>query len=660
MIRDALRAAPLALALLLPVTARADDPVGFGAALAAADRRDWPVAVAEARKAGPLAAAVIDWERLRDGKGAFGEYVDFLARYPDWPGLPLLRKQGESSIAADTSADAVIDYFRTLRPQTGMGSLALIAAYQARGQGQAAEEEAVRAWRTLSLSQAEQDLFLARHASVLKDHHDGRTATMLRQGRVSDARRMLPLNSAYTSAVARARIALQASEPGVDALIEALPEKAVNSGGLAYDRFRWRIRKNFYDSADELLLERSVSAETLGDPEQWADWRRRLARKEMREGDARRAYRMAAQHYLTSGSDYADLEWLAGYIALRKLNDPKTALTHFDRFQKAVNGPISLSRAGYWRGRAYEALGMAGEAQAAYAEGARYPTAFYGLLSAEKVGLPLSPAMAGGEAYPDWRSQPFAGSSVLLAARELMAAGDETLAARFLLHLGEGLSGQEIGALAGMAVAAKEPYIALSLAKAAADKGVIWPSAYFPVPALSGLDLPVRPELALCHRKAGKRVQPPRHLPCRRARADAGDARHGRDDGEEDRGQLREGEADDRLAVQCKARRRLSRPARGRIRQFTFAGGGRLQCRAGPVAALDGGTGRPAQRWRGPDRLDRGDPLPRNPDLCDARGRKPADLPGAAFGPDRTAQLHGGTEGTVKAQAPVSFRGRRG
>ena len=284
MIRDALRAAPFALALLLPVTARADDPAGFSAALAAADRRDWPVAVAEARKAGPLAAAVIDWERLRDGKGAFGEYVDFLARYPDWPGLPLLRKQGESSIAADTSADAVIDYFRTLRPQTGMGSLALIGAYQARGQGQAAEEEAVRAWRTLSLSQAELDLFLARHGSILKDHHDGRTANLLRQGRVSDARRMLPLNSAYTSAVARARIALQASEPGVDALIEALPEEAVNSGGLAYDRFRWRIRKNFYDSADELLLERSVSVE--------GDARRsrtmgRLAPQARPQGDAR-------------------------------------------------------------------------------------------------------------------------------------------------------------------------------------------------------------------------------------------------------------------------------------------------------------------------------------------------------------------------------------
>lgn len=493
------RSAPLVLVLSLCFgpAARAEDPAAFRAALAAADGRDWPAAVAKARAAGPLAAAVIDWERLRDGKGAFDEYVAFLSRYPDWPGLPYLRQRGEAVIAEGTPPDAVIGYFAGGKPQTGTGSLALIAALQAKGQGQAAAEEAARAWRSLAMSDGEHALFVARHGALLAEHHDGRTAAMLRAGNVADVRRMLPLNGDYTRKVAEARVALQADEKGIDGLIAALPEKAVNSGGLAYDRFRWRIRKDLYDSADELLLERSSSAEALGDPGQWADWRRRLARKEMREGDAGRAYKMAARHHLTRGEDYADLEWLAGYIALRKLGDAKTALTHFDRFAKAVNGPISLARANYWRGRAHEALGDGAGARAAYAEGARYPTSFYGLLSAEKVGLPLSPAMAGGETYPDWRTLPVANSTVFLAARELMAAGDETLAARFLLHLAEGLSGYEIGALAGMAMEAKESYVALSLAKAAADKGVIWPSAYFPVPALSGLDLPVRPELAL-------------------------------------------------------------------------------------------------------------------------------------------------------------------
>ncbi len=409
--------------------------------------------------------------------------------------MPLLRKKGEATLSG-AAAGEVIDYFRGELPQTGTGSLALIRALTAAGQGKAATEEAVRAWRSLPMTADEHVQFTALGA-VLAPHNDGRTAAMLRAGYTEDARRMLPLNSAYTRAIAAARVALQADDKGVDAAVAAVPEKGLASGGLAYDRFRWRIRKNLYDSAGDLLLERSVSAATLGDPEQWADWRRRLARKEMREGDARRAYKMASEHHLKSGGDYADLEWLSGYIALRKLGDAQTALTHFRRMEKAVSGPISLSRANYWEGRAYEALGEKAKATAAYAEGARYQTSFYGLLSAEKVGLPLSPAMIGGESFPDWRGASFTGSTVFQAARELMAAGDETLAARFLLHLGEGFDGMDIGRLAGMAMEAKEPYVALSLAKVSADKGVIWPSAYFPVPALSGMKLPVDAELAL-------------------------------------------------------------------------------------------------------------------------------------------------------------------
>lgn len=498
MIRTTTRAASLALMLIMPMIsgAKAEDSAGLKAALRLADKGDWAGAVAQARASGPLSAAIIDWERLRDATGSFGEYQAFLTSYPDWPGLSLLRKQGERELAG-ASPDEVLAYFRDGLPQTGTGSLALIQALQATGQEEVARKEAVRAWRTMPLTANEQDSFLAFYAPILAEHHDGRTAAMLREGYTEDARRMLPLNSAFTRVIAEARVALQADDKGVDTLVAAVPEKGLTSGGLAYDRFRWRIRKDLYDGAGDLLLERSVSAQALGDPEQWADWRRRLARKEMREGDPARAYKMAARHYLESGADYADLEWLSGYIALQKLGDAETALKHFRRAEKAVRGPISLSRANYWEGRALEVLGRANEAGAAYAEGARFQTSFYGLLSAEKVGLPLSPAMVGGENFPDWRQGSFTGSTVFLAARELMAAGDETLAARFLLHLSEGLDGTDIGRLAGMAMEAKEPYVALSLAKASADKGVIWPSAYFPVPALSGMKLPVDPELAL-------------------------------------------------------------------------------------------------------------------------------------------------------------------
>lgn len=52
----------------------------------------------------------------------------------------------------------------------------------------------------------------------------------------------------------------------------------------------------------------------------------------MRDGDPKLAYQLASRHYLKEGSAFADLEWLSGYIALRKLNDPITALGHFLRF----------------------------------------------------------------------------------------------------------------------------------------------------------------------------------------------------------------------------------------------------------------------------------------------------------------------------------------
>ena len=256
MFRTTFRAASLALTFTLP-------------ALAAADGRDWARAVAAARAAGPLSAAIIDWERLRDGQGSFAEYRAFLSRYPDWPGLPYLRKRGEGTLDGVPGED-VIAFFKGHVPQTGTGSLALIAALDGAGRTTAARDEAVRAWRTLSMTADEHARFIALYAPILAAHHDGRTAAMLRAGLTADARRMLPLASAYTGAIAAARVALQADDKGVDTLIAAVPEKGLSSGGLAYDRFRWRIRKDLYDSAGDLLLERLKETDT---PVEYHLWR---------------------------------------------------------------------------------------------------------------------------------------------------------------------------------------------------------------------------------------------------------------------------------------------------------------------------------------------------------------------------------------------------
>src|SRR5262249_58707315 len=77
----------------------------------------------------------------------------------------------------------------------------------------------------------------------------------------------------------------------------------------------------------------------------------------------------------------AEHQFTAGWIALRFLNDPATALAHFAKVAQGNTNPITLSRAGYWQGRAAEALGRRDEARAHYEAAARSSTAYYGQLA---------------------------------------------------------------------------------------------------------------------------------------------------------------------------------------------------------------------------------------------------------------------------------------
>lgn len=499
MMRVLAKAAVLALILCGPFAARADDPEALRAALAAAGARDWAAAETQARQAGPLAFDLVEWHRLRAGQGSFADFADFADRRADWPGMELLRRKAEAALGPDgptVPADAIIAFFARQAPLTGTGALALIEAYQARGEAAQATRTAVRAWRELSLTEVEEAAFLARHPALLSAHHGGRIAMLLDAGAPAEARRMLSLVSPGTRAVAAARIALQTGAGGVDTLIAAVPEHMAGSPGLARDRAGWRARNGAEDGAAELLLERSATAETLGSPALWAKLRANMARRDLREGNAARAYKLAARHRLDAGPDYADLEWLAGYSAL-KLGDAPTALRHFGHLRDAVSSPISLARAGYWQGRALEAMGKEAESRTAYGEAARYQTAFYGLLAAERIGAPMDPVLTGAAALPDWRGAAFSEDSRFQAAVLLRAAGRTDLAERFLMQLAESMSADDLARLARLSLDWNDAHLALMLAKKAAEQGVVLAAAYYPLSGLEGLDLGVPKELVL-------------------------------------------------------------------------------------------------------------------------------------------------------------------
>ncbi len=487
-------AALLALARMV----HADDVSSLKAAMAVMRTGDYGGALDIAGAPGSAGRDVIEWYRLRDGKGTLPDYLAFMARRPDWPGLPYLLKAGEAAITEADDPKLVVRFFQLQQPQTGAGLIMAIHAYLARGLEGDAEALAVLGWRSMALSADQEAALLQQFPKLLATQHQARMDMLLWRGLKAPALRLMPRLSDGWQKLAAARIALRDDADGVDALIAAVPKALAGDPGLAYERYLWRKRKNRDDDAAALLDERSTSAKALGYPDRWSNDRRWLARDLMRAGKPREAYRVASRHFLLpTDSDYPDLEWLSGYIALRYLGDAKTALRHFQHFQSVVNTPISLGRAGYWEGRALEALDRPGDAQAAYSFGAEFQTSFYGLLSAERAGLPMDPALMGRETYPDWHGAAFLKSSVMQAALMLLKAGETDLAERFMRHLCESLDATQMGQMADMALALGQPHIALSIAKFAADQGIVLNRAYYPLPKLAKADLPVPMELAL-------------------------------------------------------------------------------------------------------------------------------------------------------------------
>ena len=171
-------------------------------------------------------------------------------------------------------------------------------------------------------------------------------------------RTMLPLLDDGYRALVEARLAYIQKSSDVEEKVAAVPEALRSEPGLAYDRYNWLADRGERTQAVALLRERSTDAASLGEPFRWSGWRRSLARWEMREGRPEVAYELASKHFLTSGTSYADLEWIAGYVALTYLDQPDIALGHFRAARAAVTSPISMSRMDYWTARTLEEMGQ--------------------------------------------------------------------------------------------------------------------------------------------------------------------------------------------------------------------------------------------------------------------------------------------------------------
>ncbi|MGB0959233.1 MAG: lytic transglycosylase domain-containing protein [Halocynthiibacter sp.] len=478
---------------VMPLQAKSPHVERLENAMESVSRKDYAKARSLQAGAGPLVTSLIERRLLMRGEGRLKDYTAFFARRPNWPDQARLRLKAERLMTSDTPKTDILAFFKTAAPLTGRGAYYLA---QARGPESAADMR--HAWRTLPIEPAFYATILNAYNWVLTgEDHIARLEMLLWSGRGKEAAPLYKFVEADYVKNAKARAALRARAAGVDTLVAAVPAGYSKGAGLNYERFLWRARKGFDDSAIDLLLEFSASKAKLKFPEKWASYRRILARKKMRAGEGALAYKIASSHHLEKGSNYADLEWLSGYLALNYLKDPDRALSHFTNHHNAVGTPISYGRAGYWKGRAHEARGDADAAQQAYEYGARWQSSFYGQLSAEKLGRDLDPVLLGKTKYPGADSAAYAGESLYQAGMLLLKAGYRSEGEKFFRALGKSVSLPEMGQIADRMIAIEEPHLALMLAKDAARRGGILANAYYPLHQLRNEDIKAPAALSL-------------------------------------------------------------------------------------------------------------------------------------------------------------------
>ena len=363
-----------------------------------ATKNQWKRARSSAKRIeNPLARKIVlyfDLERLGT-TASFRELASFIKKNPHWPSIKRLKRRAEDAMKDSLPAKAVLDWFDGQEPVSTAGWIQLVRALLETDQEDEAREVIRNTWINSNFAKRPEQYFYKRYRKYLtRDDHLKRLDRLLWEGKNWPVRRMLrKVNSKYR-ALAEARLMLRHRFGNVDVAIAKVPKSQMNNPGLIYERLRWRRRKGRYDQSIELLM---PPPDNLVRPDLWWKERAYLARMALQKGHVTDAYRLVKDHQLTQGSGFADAEWLAGWISLRFLDDPKTAFTHFQTMYEYVNFPISKARGAYWTARAAKALEQEEAARLWFRIAATMPTAYYGQLAAAHLGpghglrLPVQP-----------------------------------------------------------------------------------------------------------------------------------------------------------------------------------------------------------------------------------------------------------------------------
>lgn len=416
---------------------------------------------------------------------------------PDWPGQNLLKIRFEQALLREEpDATRAVELLGAEHPITEPAVLRLARSLVALGRTDEATSLVRQYWIGESFSQEMETTLLAEFSQLLRpEDHRARMDRLFYNEAKEAAVRTAALISPEIEALAEAWKDINI-QTGGGARLNALPDAIRGDPAYIYASATYLRIIGRPAEAAAILANAPTDPALLVDPEAWSTERREIARRLVDRRDYQTAYDLVAAHPAESSGEIGEAEWLAGWIALRFLDDPETAARHFQTIEAGSTLPQSRSRAAYWLGRAAEDANDPAAATAHYQRAASYPGTYYGQLAAAAAGLDTLTIDLPPTADDATRAR--------FAARELVRAIDvfvsldrtDNLDLFFRSAGAEIDDPAELALLTAKAESLGRHQAAVQIAVLANNRGIAVGSLPFPTAGIPPLSQPLNGELA--------------------------------------------------------------------------------------------------------------------------------------------------------------------
>ncbi|OJV14071.1 MAG: hypothetical protein BGO27_01110 [Alphaproteobacteria bacterium 33-17] len=331
------------------------------------------------------------WLYVKDSKSnaSFEEIANFILKYPDFPEHKKINALAESKMSYNSDRKIAEKFCKSITPSHGNAHKVCNVLHASNTKENSKKIIFIKkAWVNGDFSSKEEQEFIQKYSKILQESdHYQRVMRLLWQDKTTAAKNIYSKLSASHKVLYDNIKQIRANKPP-----KIAPEHYKNPL-VIYSLIKFYKERGHTDRVDDLLIQ---AGKNVPYPEKWIGIRKLRAREAINLKNYKEAYNIIKNHGLTEGVDFADSEWLSGWLALTYLKDYKTASQHFARMYNGVKYTMSKVRAAYWLGMAYKKAGNNEESHKWFEVAGQHPEQFFGQIALFKLGkknfsLPAAP-----------------------------------------------------------------------------------------------------------------------------------------------------------------------------------------------------------------------------------------------------------------------------